>query len=198
MIDTGATISAISSKFTHGCSIRKEKSIPIKVGNGQLLFSQGTTDVEVNLGQHKFSQQVMVLDTKAFEEVLGMDFLHSSPMINGILFRPARLVVNNEEILLREEVGENVNRLLRLFKTESYQLIPQVRNQALNDLGIKNKQVKVDLFASPQSNSEDLFCTKKNSAGNTIGVKCLKARTMTYGQTPIYQDRACIDKSCPR
>ena len=31
VIDTGATISAVSSKFTQGCTIRKEKAIPIKV-----------------------------------------------------------------------------------------------------------------------------------------------------------------------
>ena len=88
------------------------------------------------------------------------------PLVNGILLKPARLVVDNEMIPLREEQhgGRSVNTLFRIFRTEAFQLIPDKRTRAMKDLGINPEKVKVDLFASPQNAQESLYCDVKNSA----------------------------------
>jgi hypothetical protein len=164
VIDTGATISAISAKFTDGCDIRREKALPIQVGNGQLLFSRGVTEIEVALGSELVKHECMVVDTEAFEAVLGMDFLHGNQMINGLLFHPPRLVVNNKEIRLREEACPKINTMFRLFQTESYRLISDIRSRALQDLHVNPLNVCIDLFASAKNNVEDVFCCKQNSA----------------------------------
>ena len=135
------------------------------MGNGQIVYSQGSTELQVQLGRHNLTQRVMVLDTTAFECVLGMDFMNH-PLVNGILLKPARLVVDNEMIPLREEnhTGRLVNTLFRIYKTEAFQLIPDVRKRALQELGINAENVVVDVFASEWNSHENLFCDKKNSA----------------------------------
>lgn len=97
IIDTGASISAVSSKFTRISQINPTEAQAIRVGNGDLIHSLGTTDVEVHIGPSlKLLQKCHVLDTNAFECVLGQDFLESQP-VNGILLKPARLIVEDQE-----------------------------------------------------------------------------------------------------
>ena len=58
--------------------------------------------MQVLLDRTTLLQKVMVLDTTAFDVVLGMDVMNN-PLINGLLLRPARLMVDNEIVSLREE-----------------------------------------------------------------------------------------------
>ena len=111
--DTGAPASTVSSRFITADRIDRERSSPVKLGNGQIVHSKGTAEVDVTLGRHVVTQRVMVLDTTAFECVLGMDFL-SQEIVHGILFRPARLVVQDEHISLREENGRLLNTMFRM------------------------------------------------------------------------------------
>jgi predicted aspartyl protease len=41
VLDTGATTSAISSRFSQGLTIEKEKAIPVKMGDGTMVYSEG-------------------------------------------------------------------------------------------------------------------------------------------------------------
>jgi len=75
IIDTGATISVVSKNFVAAANIKKAQAIPIEVGNEQTIFTCGTTAMVLHLGENKISHQVHVLETNAFEAVLGMDFL---------------------------------------------------------------------------------------------------------------------------
>jgi hypothetical protein len=164
VIDTGATISALSAKFTGSCEVDRKSSMPIQVGNGQLLFSKGITEVEVSLGTERLCHRMVVVDTDVFDAVLGMDFLYGNASINGLLFHPARLVVNNKEVLVREENHPKICTMFRLFKTESYRLLSSVRSDALTGLSIEPTSIQVDLLASSRNNVEPLFCSKENSA----------------------------------
>lgn len=163
IIDTGATVSAVSSRHVRGDQLEREKSVAVKLGNGQVVFSKGQAELEVNLGRHHLLQKVLVLDTDAFDCLLGMDFLQRDP-VQGILFRPARLVVQGDEYPLKEESGTVLNRLFRVFQTEAYQLLPVHRNSAIAKLGLDREQIQVDLFASQKNKQEALFCSRRNSA----------------------------------
>jgi hypothetical protein len=164
ILDTGATRSAISSRFIAGLPLCREQSSPVKLGNGDIIFSLGTTSVPISLGKFSVQQSMMVLETSAFDAVLGMDFLNS-PDINGLLFRPPRLVARDEMIPLTESpVSSAFSPLLRLFHSESYTLVSSLRSQALKDLNVRSADVMVDLFASAKNAQEPLFCTRKNSA----------------------------------
>ena len=61
----------------------------------------------------------VVLDTTAFECVLGMDFLNH-PLVNGLLLKPARLVVDNEPIPL-------LNTIFRIFNTKRHELSKDIK-----------------------------------------------------------------------
>ena len=109
-------------------------------------------------------QKVHILDTNAFECVLGTDFLNHGP-VNGILVNPPRLVVNDKQIPLREEADpQRVSRLFRIFSTENYKLRRDVREQALLKLGIKPEHIYIDLFANDQNAQDFLYCKKGNCA----------------------------------
>ena len=162
VIDTGATVSALALKFAHGMEVQRDKAVPVRMGDGNLVYSHGSVDVEVNVGRHAIPVRMLVLETTAFDAVLGMDFL-DHPMVNGILFKPARRVIEDEMIPLREDRQQaRVGAMFRIFNTESYKLIPSVRRNALRELGVKETSVRIDLFASDLNAQEALYCTKSN------------------------------------
>ena len=159
ILDTGATISAVSSRFTQGAMVNPMESTYIKVGNGEIIQSLGTTNVEVDLGECKLLQKVHVVDTNAFQCVLGTDFLRSGP-VNGFLVNPPRLVVENKTIPMREEPSHTVAGIFRVFVTENYKLREDVRERSLAQIGVKPQNVSVDLFATAKNSHETLFCSK--------------------------------------
>jgi len=92
----------------------------------------------------------LVLETQAFEAVLGFDFIGKEPC-GGILTypKPCQLIFKGKEYPLcdgNEKVGCHKN--FRLFKKESYSLHRDLRNKALIDLGISEGEVTMDMFAN--------------------------------------------------
>jgi len=132
ILDTGGIISAVVSRFTHGTLVNPLVSTYIKVGNGEIIQSLGTTNLEVDLEECKLLQKVHVVDSNAFECVLGTDFLRSGP-VNGFLVNPPRLVVENKTIPMREEPCNKVAGLFRVFETENYKLREDVRERSLHN-----------------------------------------------------------------
>ena len=162
IIDTDATSSVMASRYTHGRDLDKKDVKPIRVGDGSVQWSLGSTYVDVLVGQEKMRQKVLVMDTSAFDLILGMDFL-SHESVEGILFRPyARLVVNGKEYPL-DEMKEEINWMRKMWVTESYQLDPIIRRQALEDLG-QPQELAVDLFADAENALEEKFITKKQNS----------------------------------
>ena len=71
IVDSGATVSAVASRHTMGAKINKADACYIKVGNGEVIHSEGTTDVEVKIGDLRLLHTCQVLDTNAFDCILG-------------------------------------------------------------------------------------------------------------------------------
>ena len=134
----------------------------MKVGNGDIIYALGSTEMEIDVGNAKLIQRFLVLETNAFDCILGLDFMQN-PEINGLLMRPPRLIVNKREVLLYEDQISSCIKLL-LFRTENYKMLPNVRMDVLKELGINPLNICIDLFASHDNKQEKLYCTKTNSA----------------------------------
>ena len=164
ILDTGATVSAVAKRYTRNAVIDPHDTMYIRVGNGEVIHSMGSTEVEVDLGSVKCMQKCQVIDTSAFDCVLGTDFLHSGP-VNGLLLKPARLIVNNKEFPLRESGNQpQVHRLSGMFSTDDYKLRSDLRQIAISEMHLQPSDFALDLFASPQNTQEPFFCCKGNSA----------------------------------
>ena len=104
------------------------------------------------VGKTTLLQKVMGLDAKAFDVVLFINFM-KNPYING---RPARLVVENQNVPLRGTYEGNVRCIFILSNTESCSPKPNLREHALSVLRPKKTGVRVDLFASPENAQEEI------------------------------------------
>ena len=195
IIDTGATCSAISSNFVRGKVIDCHDAIPVKVGNGEIIHALGSTTMDIEIGNTRINQRMLVLDTDAFDCILGLDFMQH-PEINGILMRPPRLMVNNQEVPLHQDCLANCVRIL-LFRTENYKLLPYIRNEVFSQLGINSLDVIVDLFASRENNQEALFCSKSNSAWSYDWGKLHKSdKDYLWANPPFSKLLLAITKVC--
>ena len=98
-LDTGATISAISSSCVPNPRwINRSQSIPLMVGNGETIFSLGTATLKIQLGTRRLDQVALVVETNAFQALLGTDFMEGNDHFCGFLTRPPRLIIDNEEV----------------------------------------------------------------------------------------------------
>ena len=165
IVDSGATTSAIASHCVPQGSILRSCVVPIQVGNGETVFSEGCAELSLSFGDIQLQQSALVVPTTAFQAVLGMDFL-SSPRVGGLLTQPppCRLLVDGQTFPLSEHKASHIHRIYRLFKRESYTLVEDVREEVLRKLDVDPSLIEVDLFANHKNFQHHLYCTRENSS----------------------------------
>ena len=90
VLDTGATLSIVPRRLLK--TFKKTKTVAIRVGDGQTIHYLGGVDVCICLGDQSVTQQCRVLDTDAFDIVIGTDFLRRNPQVKILsLQRPYAL-----------------------------------------------------------------------------------------------------------
>jgi len=102
------------------------------------MYTLGEAIFNLSFGQKILTQKAVVLDTSAFQAVLGTDFLQK-PRFGGLLTQPppCKLLVDGEMFPLEDSTSApTCHRLFRLFKKESYFLVPNLRDDALGKLEI--------------------------------------------------------------
>ena len=67
--------------------MKKQSAVPIQVANGVQVFTLGTADFSMLLNGKKVKHPAHVMETTAFDAVLGLDFL-STPPCEGVLTSP--------------------------------------------------------------------------------------------------------------
>ena len=77
VLGTGATLSTVARRLPK--TFRKTKTVAIRVGDGLTIHSLGGVDVTICLGDETVTQHCRVLDTDAFDIVIGIDFPRRSP-----------------------------------------------------------------------------------------------------------------------
>ena len=79
VLDTGATLSIVARRLLK--TFKKTKTVAIRVGDGRTIHSLGGVDVTICLGDETVTQHCRVLDTDAFDIVIGTDFLRRNPQV---------------------------------------------------------------------------------------------------------------------
>ena len=75
VLDTGATISIVTKKnLPRGDLKNIMPTAAIRMGDGHVVHSCGGWEVEVPLGSRSIAHRLYVMDTEAFDFVLGTDF----------------------------------------------------------------------------------------------------------------------------
>ena len=79
VLDTGATLSIVARRLLR--TFKKTKTVAIRVGDGRTIHFFGGVDVTICLGDETVTQHCRVLDTDAFDIVIGTDFLRRNPQV---------------------------------------------------------------------------------------------------------------------
>ena len=85
VLDTGATLSIVAWRLLK--TFKKTKTVAIRVGDGRTIHSLGGVDVTICLGDENVTQHCRVLDTDAFDIVIGTDFLRKNPQVKMLSLR---------------------------------------------------------------------------------------------------------------
>ena len=175
VLDTGATISIVAKKTL---PFRDLKNIlptaAIRMGDGHMVHSCGDCEVEVPMGSRSIAHRFYVMDTEVFNFVRGTDFfVEHSQILSLTLQATYVLQVHHgegwESVPL--EQSEHTSSYLRVCKrepstmmvvskTEDYQLLGDVLDQGLRELGYSREDLNVELFASDKQHVLDLYCSK--------------------------------------
>ena len=132
VLDTGATLSIVARRLLK--TLKKTKTVAIRVGGGRTIHFLGGVDVTICLGEETVTQHCRVLDTDAFDIVIGTDFLRRNPQVKMLsLQRPYSLHWNFGsglfsvlfELSGRKESGLRYASKTN-YRTENYQLARHV------------------------------------------------------------------------
>ena len=175
VLDTGATISIVAKKTLPCGSLKNTMTTAaIRMGDGHVVHSCGDCEVEVPMGSRTIAHWFYVMYTEAFDFVLGTDFFVQHSQIQSLTLQvPYLLYVDHgsgrESVPL--EQSEHTSSYLRVSKeeptnmmaaskTEDYQLLGEVLDQGLLELGYSREDLRVELFASDKQHVLDLYCSK--------------------------------------
>ena len=87
VLDTSATLSIVARRLLE--TFRKTETVAIRVRDGCTIHSLRGVDVTICLGNETVTQHCRVLDTDAFDIVIGTGFLRRNPKVKMLsLQRP--------------------------------------------------------------------------------------------------------------
>ena len=160
IIDSGATVSVIAKRLVSNQELKREDLFPVQVANGETVYTLGSTILSMTFDDKLFEQKAQVMDTHAFDAVLGLDFLSGNPRCGGILTQPPpeKLLFDGKLFPLQSAKVDGtsflVNHIHRIFKKESYTLIEEVKFKALEVLQVSRSDFAVDPFANHYNKQE--------------------------------------------
>ena len=166
MVDTGATLSLVVRRLLN--TFKKLKTVAIRVGDGRTIHSFGGVDVTICLGDETVTQHCRVLDTDAFDIVIGTDFLGRNPQVKMLSLQSpyslhcdfgSGLFSVPLELSGRKESGRRYAAKTN-YRTENYQLARHVLENGLVALKVNLHEMQVELFASQRHHIMQLYCSK--------------------------------------
>ena len=175
VLDTGATISIVAKKILpRGSLTNTMPTAAIRMGDGHMVQSCGDCEVEVPMGSQTIAHRLYVMDTEAFDFVLGTDFFLQHTQIQSLTLQAPHLLYvdhgdGKESVPLKQSEytpsylrvsKEEPSNMMAASKTEDYQLLGEVLDQGLSELGYSREDLSVELFASDKQHVLDLYCSK--------------------------------------
>ena len=163
VLDTGATICILAKNILPRRDLKNiMPTAAIRMGDGHVVHSCGDCEVDVPMGSRSIGHRFYVMDTEAFDFVLGTDFfVEQSQILSLTLQAPYVLQMDHgnggESVPL--EQFEHTSTYLRVCKkepstmmvtskTEDYQLLGDVLHQGVKELGYSREDLNVELFDS--------------------------------------------------
>ena len=93
VLDTGATISIVAKKILPCGSLKNTiTTAAIRMGDGHVVHSCGDCEVEVPMGSRTIAHRFYVMDTEAFDFVLGTDFFVQHSQIQSLTLQAPYLL----------------------------------------------------------------------------------------------------------
>ena len=83
VLDTGATLSIVARRLLK--TLKKTETVALRVGDGRTIHSLGGVHVTICLGDETVTQHCKMLDTDAFDIVIGTVFLRKNPQGKNIV-----------------------------------------------------------------------------------------------------------------
>ena len=166
VLDTGATLSIVARRLLR--TFKKTETVAVRVGDGRTIYSLGGVDVTICLGDETVTQHCRVLDTDAFDVVIGTDFLRRNPQVKMLsLQRPSSLHCDFGsglfsiplELSGRKESGLRYASKTN-YRTENYQLARHVLKNGLAALQVSLDEIQVEWFVSRQQHIMQVYCSK--------------------------------------
>ena len=91
-LDTGATISIVAKKTLSSGSLKNTMTTAaIRMRDGHVVHSCGDCEVDVPMGSRTIPHQFYVMDTEAFDFVLGIDFFLQHSQIQSLTLQAPHL-----------------------------------------------------------------------------------------------------------
>ena len=191
VLDTGATLSIVARRLLKQAKIRKTKTMAIRVGDGRTISSLAVVHVTVCLGDEEVTPHCKVLDTDAFDIVIGTDFLRRNPQVKLLsLQHPYALHCDfgsglfsvPPELSGRKESG--LRYVKRSYRTENYQFVRPVLENGLAALQVDLNKVQVELFASKDQHVTQPYCSRYLNNANRF---CWRSMGLSYANPPFSQ-----------
>ena len=160
----------------------------IRMGDGHVVHSCGDCGVDVPMGSRSIAHHFYVMDTEAFNFVLGTGFFIEHSQIQSLTLQaPYVLQVDHgdrgESVLLEQSertsgyvkvCKKQPSTMMVASKTEDYQLVGDVLYQGLKKLGYSREDLNVEFFASDKQHVLDLYCSKGQNC-------CYKVHWPSFG-----------------
>ena len=175
VLGTWATISIVAKNNLPPMDLTNTMpTAAIHIGDGHAVHICGDCEVHVPMGSGSIAHRLYVMDTEAFDFVLGTDFfIEHSQILSLTLQAPYVLQVDHgdgaDSVPL--EQSEHRSGYLRVCKkepsgmmdaseTEDYQLLGDVLDQGRKEFGYSREDLNVELLASDKQHVLDLYCSK--------------------------------------
>ena len=155
MLDTGATLSIVVGRLQK--TFKETETVAIRVEDGRTINCLGAVDVSICLRKQSVMLHCRVLDTDAFDIVIGTNFLRKDPEVqcnfgSGLFSVPVELS-GQKESGLRYAARTN-------YRTHNYQLARHILENKLAALQVSLDDIQVELFASQDHHFRQLLCSK--------------------------------------
>ena len=170
-----ATMSIVAKKKLPRGDLKIVKpTAAIQMGDGHPLHRCGDCEVDMPLGHGGIAHWFYVMDTEAFDFVLGTNYFVEHAQILSLALQAPHILhvdhgVGRESVLV--EQSEHMSSYLRVCKnepsammvaskTKDYQHLGGVLDRGLKELGYSQEDLNVELFTSDKQHVLDLYCSK--------------------------------------
>ena len=166
LLNTGATVSMVARRLLK--TFKKTKTVAIQVGDRRIIHSLGGFHVSIGFGNECVMQHCRVLDTDAFDIVIGTNVPRKTPHEKMLSVQHPHALqcqfgsdLFSVPLELSGRKGSELRYAARTnYHTENYQLAPHLLENRLGVLQVSVDEIQAELFASQHLHLMQLLCSK--------------------------------------